>query len=117
LIELNIRYRCRLPWKITKKNLELQHFPQTLTHITTMLRFEFHFFTSTNICDSTNRKNNLSSSSTRKANKGKQELTEEQKQEIREAFDLFDTDGNGKENSRFHDLKFILMNYWSNITF
>ena len=27
--------------------------------------------------------------------KGKAELTEEQKQEIREAFDLFDTDGSG----------------------
>ncbi len=27
--------------------------------------------------------------------KGKMELTEEQKQEIREAFDLFDTDGSG----------------------
>lgn len=27
--------------------------------------------------------------------KGKPELTEEQKQEIREAFDLFDTDGSG----------------------
>ena len=26
---------------------------------------------------------------------GKPELTEEQKQEIREAFDLFDTDGSG----------------------
>ena len=26
---------------------------------------------------------------------GKSELTEEQKQEIREAFDLFDTDGSG----------------------
>ena len=28
-------------------------------------------------------------------NKGKTELTDEQKQEIREAFDLFDTDGSG----------------------
>lgn len=28
------------------------------------------------------------------------ELTEEQKQEIREAFDLFDTDGSGKERRR-----------------
>jgi len=27
---------------------------------------------------------------------GKPELTEEQKQEIREAFDLFDTDGSGE---------------------
>jgi len=27
---------------------------------------------------------------------GKNELTEEQKQEIREAFDLFDTDGSGE---------------------
>jgi Ca2+-binding EF-hand superfamily protein len=30
-----------------------------------------------------------------KAKGGKAELTEEQKQEIREAFDLFDTDGSG----------------------
>ena len=30
----------------------------------------------------------------------KQELTEEQKQEIREAFDLFDTDGSGKHRAR-----------------
>ena len=30
-----------------------------------------------------------------KAKGGKPELTEEQKQEIREAFDLFDTDGSG----------------------
>ena len=29
------------------------------------------------------------------AKKGVPELTEEQKQEIREAFDLFDTDGSG----------------------
>jgi len=28
---------------------------------------------------------------------GKNELTEEQKQEIREAFDLFDTDGSGNQ--------------------
>ena len=28
---------------------------------------------------------------------GKPELTEEQKQEIREAFDLFDTDGSGAQ--------------------
>ena len=28
------------------------------------------------------------------------ELTEEQKQEIREAFDLFDTDGSGKKRTR-----------------
>ena len=35
-------------------------------------------------------------------NKGgnKQELTEEQKQEIREAFDLFDTDGSGTHRAR-----------------
>jgi len=31
---------------------------------------------------------------------GKPELTEEQKQEIKEAFDLFDTDGSG--NTSFH---------------
>ena len=31
----------------------------------------------------------------RPAGKTKQALTEEQKQEIREAFDLFDTDGSG----------------------
>jgi Ca2+-binding EF-hand superfamily protein len=31
-----------------------------------------------------------------KDRKAKFELTEEQKQEIREAFDLFDTDGSGK---------------------
>jgi centrin-1 len=30
-----------------------------------------------------------------KTTKGRPELTEEQKQEIREAFDLFDTDGSG----------------------
>ncbi len=29
------------------------------------------------------------------ARKGRQELTEEQKQEIKEAFDLFDTEGSG----------------------
>ena len=34
-----------------------------------------------------------------KAKGGKPELTEEQKQEIREAFDLFDTDGSGKNLS------------------
>lgn len=34
--------------------------------------------------------------------KGKKfELTEEQKQEIREAFDLFDTDGSGNESPRW----------------
>ena len=31
---------------------------------------------------------------------GKTELTEEQKQEIREAFDLFDTDGSGAPRSQ-----------------
>lgn len=31
---------------------------------------------------------------------GKPELTEEQKQEIREAFDLFDTDGSGARRAR-----------------
>ena len=37
--------------------------------------------------------------------KGKKfELTEEQKQEIREAFDLFDTDGSGTNQSMTHDL-------------
>ena len=36
--------------------------------------------------------------------KGKAELTEEQKQEIKEAFDLFDTDGND-----FLDFKEFLM--------
>lgn len=30
--------------------------------------------------------------------KGRADLTEEQKQEIKEAFDLFDTDGSGKQN-------------------
>ena len=34
-----------------------------------------------------------------KAKGGKPELTEEQKQEIREAFDLFDTDGSGECNA------------------
>ena len=35
------------------------------------------------------------------AGKGKQkELTEEQKQEIKEAFDLFDTDGSGEIDSK-----------------
>ena len=33
------------------------------------------------------------------------ELTEEQKQEIREAFDLFDTDGSGKS---YHLLEVVL---------
>lgn len=31
---------------------------------------------------------------------GKPELSEEQKQEIREAFDLFDTDGSGARRAR-----------------
>jgi len=34
------------------------------------------------------------------ATKGKKELTEEQNQEIREAFDLFDTDGSGAIDAR-----------------
>jgi hypothetical protein len=33
---------------------------------------------------------------------GKPELTEEQKQEIREAFDLFDTDGSGEGRCGCH---------------
>lgn len=41
------------------------------------------------------RKPNMTASRA-KTTKGKPELTEEQKQEIREAFDLFDTDGSGK---------------------
>ena len=32
---------------------------------------------------------------TKQVRKGRTELTEEQKQEIKEAFDLFDTDGSG----------------------
>lgn len=32
------------------------------------------------------------------ARKARSELTEEQKQEIKEAFDLFDTDGTGNSN-------------------
>ena len=34
--------------------------------------------------------------------KGRADLTEEQKQEIKEAFDLFDTDGSGKINHLSH---------------
>ena len=50
------------------------------------------------------RKSNLSTSNATRAKttttgKGRPELTEEQKQEIREAFDLFDTDGSGTEIS------------------
>jgi Ca2+-binding EF-hand superfamily protein len=37
--------------------------------------------------------------------KARNELTEEQKQEIKEAFDLFDTDGVGK----YSDIKVTLM--------
>jgi Ca2+-binding EF-hand superfamily protein len=40
-------------------------------------------------------------SARRDKNKGRtQGLTEEQKQEIREAFDLFDTDGSGNQSDR-----------------
>uniref|UniRef100_A0A5F8AB31 Centrin 2 n=1 Tax=Macaca mulatta TaxID=9544 RepID=A0A5F8AB31_MACMU len=41
------------------------------------------------------KKTNMASSSQRKRMSPKPELTEEQKQEIREAFDLFDADGTG----------------------
>ncbi|XP_052597093.1 centrin-2 isoform X1 [Peromyscus californicus insignis] len=41
------------------------------------------------------KKTNMTSSSQRKRMSPKPELTEEQKQEIREAFDLFDADGTG----------------------
>jgi len=33
--------------------------------------------------------------------KGRADLTEEQKQEIKEAFDLFDTDGSGMKKFKF----------------
>jgi len=46
-------------------------------------------------------------SANRARNKGKPELTEEQKQEIREAFDLFDTDGSGMLESC------IRLTHWS----
>lgn len=41
------------------------------------------------------KKPSLGAASQRKKSSPKPELTEEQKQEIREAFDLFDTDGTG----------------------
>ena len=41
------------------------------------------------------RKTNIAGNRNKPTAKGKPELTEEQKQEIREAFDLFDTDGSG----------------------
>uniref|UniRef100_A0A8C5VGJ0 EF-hand domain-containing protein n=1 Tax=Microcebus murinus TaxID=30608 RepID=A0A8C5VGJ0_MICMU len=41
------------------------------------------------------KKGNLASTAQRKRMNPKPELTEEQKQEIREAFDLFDADGTG----------------------
>jgi Ca2+-binding EF-hand superfamily protein len=44
------------------------------------------------VCAQSFRKSTLAG---RGKGKGKPELTEEQKQEIREAFDLFDTDGSG----------------------
>ena len=46
------------------------------------------------VCDAYPSKNRKGGAGARKG-KGKPELTEEQKQEIREAFDLFDTDGSG----------------------
>ena len=36
---------------------------------------------------------------TKQVRKGRTELTEEQKQEIKEAFDLFDTDGSGNKSN------------------
>ncbi|XP_043829521.1 centrin-2 isoform X1 [Dromiciops gliroides] len=47
------------------------------------------------LCASTIKKPNLGSAPPRKKMGPKPELTEDQKQEIREAFDLFDTDGTG----------------------
>nr|XP_004654880.1 centrin-1 [Jaculus jaculus] len=41
------------------------------------------------------KKSNLSSASNKRRGGAKPELTEEQKQEVREAFDLFDSDGSG----------------------
>ena len=44
----------------------------------------------------------------KKSSKGKKfELTEEQKQEIREAFDLFDTDGSGTIDAKVYIYTYI----------
>jgi Ca2+-binding EF-hand superfamily protein len=39
--------------------------------------------------------------------KGRQELTEEQKQEVKEAFDLFDTEGTGQIDAKELKVPFI----------
>jgi len=54
-------------------------------------------------------------SAQRKKANPKPELTEEQKQEIREAFDLFDADGTGTIDTK--ELKVGLLKYFSNSSY
>ncbi|PWA18759.1 hypothetical protein CCH79_00005578 [Gambusia affinis] len=55
----------------------------------------FRFFLPSIGCRATNYRKSVASTSQKKKTSSKPDLTEEQKQEIKEAFDLFDTDGTG----------------------
>lgn len=62
------------------------------------------------ISQASNYRKPIASTSQKKKAGPKIELTEEQKQEIKEAFDLFDTDGTGRI-----DVKELKVSQWFNI--